>query len=181
MAIQYDLFGCTPLVFTLGVLVAWYHGDGRERPHVLRALFTVPPLWAGLAAVALNLAGIAPVRWLDGWLGMLGSAVVPLMLFSLGLGLPTDRRHPTAWPPLATILLLQLLAAPAFADVVGSRLGLAGIDHVGAVLEAAMPSMVLGIVFCDRYGLDARLYATAVTLTTALSFFTLPLVHRWVA
>jgi predicted permease len=41
-------------------------------------------------------------------------------------------------------------------------------------MEAAMPSMVIGIVLCDRYGLDTGLYAAAVTLTTLLSLFTLP-------
>jgi predicted permease len=46
---------------------------------------------------------------------------------------------------------------------------------MGTVLEAAMPAMVLGIVFCDRFGLDTGLYAAAVTLTTALSLVTLPL------
>jgi hypothetical protein len=45
----------------------------------------------------------------------------------------------------------------------------------GTVIEAAMPSMVLGLVFCDRYGLDTALYAAAVTLTTLLSLLTLPL------
>jgi hypothetical protein len=38
-----------------------------------------------------------------------------------------------------------------------------------------MPSMVLGIVLCDRYGLDSALYAEAVTVSTALAVLTLPL------
>jgi len=38
----------------------------------------------------------------------------------------------------------------------------------------AMPCMVLGIVFCDRYQLDGSLYAMAVTVTTLLSLVTLP-------
>jgi predicted permease len=42
-----------------------------------------------------------------------------------------------------------------------------------------MPSMVLGIVFCDRYGLDTALYAAAVTVTTALSLITLPFWYGW--
>jgi predicted permease len=48
------------------------------------------------------------------------------------------------------------------------------------VLEAAMPSMVLGIVICDRYGLETGLYAQAVTLSTAASLFVLPMWHRLV-
>lgn len=38
-----------------------------------------------------------------------------------------------------------------------------------------MPSMVLGVVFCDRYALDTGLYGITVTLSTALNLFTLPL------
>jgi malate permease and related proteins len=54
-------------------------------------------------------------------------------------------------------------------------LGMEGVPAMGTVLEAAMPAMVLGIVFCDRFGLDTGLYAAAVTLTTAVSLVTLPL------
>jgi len=38
-----------------------------------------------------------------------------------------------------------------------------------------MPTMVLGLVICDRFKLDTSLYAEAVTVTTALSLITLPL------
>ena len=38
-----------------------------------------------------------------------------------------------------------------------------------------MPSMVIGLVLCDRYGLNTSLYAIAITLTTALTMFTIPL------
>ena len=47
------------------------------------------------------------------------------------------------------------------------------------VLEAAMPSMALGVVICDRYGLNSGLYAAAVTTTTLLSIITLPLWYGW--
>jgi malate permease and related proteins len=59
-------------------------------------------------------------------------------------------------------------------------LGLHGELRTAVVLEAAMPSMVFGVVLCDRYGLDTGLYATVVTASTALSLFTLPLWFRWV-
>ena len=61
-----------------------------------------------------------------------------------------------------------------------SLLGLHGELRTAVVLEAAMPSMVLGVVLCDRYGLDTGLYATVVTISTALSLFTLPLWYQWV-
>jgi predicted permease len=53
-------------------------------------------------------------------------------------------------------------------------------NKAAAVLDLAMPSMVLGIVLCDRYKLDSSLYASAVMVTTALSLVTLPFWHQMV-
>lgn len=44
-----------------------------------------------------------------------------------------------------------------------------------AVLIAAMPTMVFGIIICERYQLDSELYAAAVTLSTVCSLVTLPI------
>ena len=58
-------------------------------------------------------------------------------------------------------------------------LGAGGDLRAGLVMEAAMPTMVLGLVLCDRFRLDVGLYAAAVTLTTAASLATLPLWFGW--
>ena len=71
--------------------------------------------------------------------------------------------------------MLQLFIAPLIVWGTAQVVGLDGMILMGAVMEAAMPSMVIGIVLCDRYGLDTGLYAAAVTLTTLLSLFTLPM------
>ena len=47
-------------------------------------------------------------------------------------------------------------------------------QRLALVLEAAMPSMLLGLVFCERFKLDTAFYAAAVTLSTVLSIITLP-------
>ena len=176
VAIQYDLFGALPLLLTVGVLIARHYGSHAE-PYVgpLRGLFAVPSIWAAAVAVTLNLSGIPMPAWLDEWLGFLGHAVTPLMLFSLGLALVFDRFRASDAPALAVVAGVQLLAAPVVALGLAAGLGMQGIPAMGTVLEAAMPAMVLGIVFCDRFGLDTGLYAAAVTLTTALSLVTLPL------
>jgi hypothetical protein len=80
---------------------------------------------------------------------------------------------------LIPIILLQLILTPTLVLILGQSFGLEGMVLTAVVLEAAMPSMVLGIVFCDRYGLDTALYAAAVTVTTALSLITLPFWYGW--
>jgi predicted permease len=176
VAIQYDLFGSLPLLLTVGVLIARHYGDrGASADGPLRGLFAVPSIWAAFVAVTLNLSGVPIPEWLDDWLGFLGYAVTPLMLFSLGLALVFDRFRASDAPALAAVTLIQLLVAPLVALGLVIGLGMEGVPAMGTVLEAAMPAMVLGIVFCDRFGLDTGLYAAAVTLTTAVSLVTLPL------
>ncbi len=76
---------------------------------------------------------------------------------------------------MGPVLAIQLVLLPLLALGLTAVIGPGGVERVGTVLEAAMPSMVLGIVLCDRYGLDARFYALAVTISTVLSLATLPL------
>ena len=175
IAIQYDLFACTPLLLTVGILIARLHGREGNAAPLWRSLMRVPPLWAALAGVMLNLSGIGLPLVLDKWLEMLAAGVIPLMLFSLGLSLRWDTIDASRLPTVIPIVLLQLFIAPLIVWATAQGVGLEGVLLMGTVMEAAMPSMVIGIVFCDRYGLDTGLYAAAVTLTTLLSLFTLPM------
>lgn len=174
IAIQYDLFACTPLLLSAGILVAARYSGVTEAVHPLRALLRVPPLWAALAGVALNLAGVPLPGIAEGILEQLGSGVVPLMLFSIGLGLRWSGTGLASLGRIWPVLAIQLLFTPAIIWWLSGWFALDGGVRAGVVLEAAMPSMVLGIVICDRYRLDSGLYAMAVTLSTALSLVSLP-------
>ena len=175
IAIQYDLFACTPLLLTAGISVAQYYGSRTTPTHPVLAILQTPPLIAAVLAVVLNLTGVPVPVIIDDWLGLMGGAVSPLMLIALGLSLRWDTlRVAYAWP-VAIVVVIQLALMPIWVSLAAQLFGLSGDTLIGMVLEAAMPSMVLGLVICDRYGLDTSLYAAAVTATTALSFITLPL------
>lgn len=181
IAIQFDLFACTPLLLTVGAVIARRFGTQGGGAQGWRNVFKVPPLWAAAAGVALNLLQVPLSPWLDHWLEMMAVGVPPLMLFALGLGLRWDTWRWRQMPALVPVVVIQLLLMPVLAWGLGGAFGLSGNVLSAVVLEAAMPSMVLGIVFCDRFGLDTALYAAAVTLTTGLSLITLPLWYGWVS
>ncbi|WP_445370612.1 AEC family transporter [Methylomonas sp. HW2-6] len=175
VVIQLDLFAAAPLVFTLGVGLARHYGESAaDKPKSPLAFLNAPPFWAAFVAVALNLNQIATPDWLAGLLHTCSGAVAPLMIFSLGLALSWRDVHLRNLPYVVPILLVKLLLMPLFAFWLADYLALAGQFKAAAVLDIAMPSMVLGIVLCDRYRLDSGLYAMAVTLTTACSLFSLP-------
>jgi len=182
VAVQYDLFACTPLLFTIGVWVAMRMGsasDAAGAQSMVKDLFRIPALWAVMLALVLNGLDVPMPTVIDGLLTLLERGVVPLMLISLGLSLEWQRSGWRLLPSLIPVVLLSLFIVPALVLLVTSMAGLSGDLQTAVVMEAAMPSMVLGLVLCDRFNLDVSLYAAAVTVTTALSMLTLPLWYGW--
>lgn len=181
VAVQYDLFACTPLLLTLGIFIAQRFGTRGTTASPLRGLVRVPALWAGVLAAALNASGLLPPAWLASLLHMMGAAVVPLMLLVVGMALRTGLNQRRRLPAVMPVSILQLLAMPLV--VLGSAqvLGLQGELRTAVVLEGAMPSMALGVVLCDRYGLNTGVYAATLTVTTLLSAVTLPLWFQWLS
>lgn len=179
IAIQYDLFASTPLLLTLGMIIAAAYGSKSDKDSLLSGLFKVPALWAAIVAVGLNTAEVPQPVWLDEWLGMLAVGVVPLMLISLGMSLQWATWQPRTLHLLLPAIALQLLVMPFIVIAVANGIGLQGITLTGVILEAALPTMVIGLVVCDRFDLNTSLYALTVTITTALSLFTIPFWLNW--
>lgn len=177
VAIQYDLFASTPLLFTVGVLVAQHYGDSDSAAGAgfLKKLIRIPPLWAAIIGSALNLLSVPLDSNLEIILNMLGDTVIPLMLVALGLSLQWRSISIRQLAPLIMVSGIQLLLTPLLVWQLAKVLGLEGDLLSAVVLEAAMPSMVLGLVLCDRFRLDTTIYALAVTVTTLLSLLSLPL------
>ena len=175
IAIQFDLFATTPLLFSVGAMIASHYGKtpNELKPHPL-AFLNAPPFWAAAIAVALNVNEVISPVWLTGVLQRLSAAVIPLMLFSLGLALNWRSMKLNNSPHILLVILIKMLLMPLFGLWMIGFLDLYDEQRAAALLELAMPSMVLGIVFCDRYQLDSELYAMAVSLTTLLSMVTLP-------
>ena len=178
VAIQMDLFAATPLLFTIGVIVARHYGEETAKsPRPVWLFFHAPPFWAAAVAVILNINGVVAPVWLLGVLQKLSAGVVPLMLFSLGLALSWKALTVRNIPYIIPVAVIKMAAMPLLAMVLVGFLPITGEYREAAVLDLSMPSMVLGIVFCDRYRLDSSLYAMAVTVTTAISLITLPFWH----
>lgn len=179
IAIQYDLFASTPLLFTLGILLAQQFGEVEARESIGHRLLRIPPLWAALLAVVLNLTGVPVPALLQNTLSLLGESVIPLMLLVLGMSLRWEVLRWQRLPSVIVVVISQLIIMPL---VVWGGAGVLNLDArllAPVVLEAAMPSMVIGVVICDRYGLDTTVYAAAVTVSTLLSLVSLPLWYGW--
>lgn len=175
ITLKYDLFACTPTLLTLGILLAQHYGQGQIKENPLAALLKVPPLWALLLAAALNFMQLPEPEMLKHALHTLAGGVVPLMLIALGMSIRWNAFKPALLTTLLPALVLPLLIGPWVAMHVGLALGLPSSILTTVTLLAAMPTMVFGIIICERYQLDGALYAAAVFGSTLLSMATLPL------
>lgn len=173
IAIQYDLFACLPLLLSVGIGLAAFYGETTKRENPVISLLKVPALWAAFIAIILNINEVPLHKELEDWLQMLASGVAPIMLISLGLSLKFSSDQLKLIRPITPAIISKLAIMPIIAWAVAGLSGMEGMLLQGVVLEAAMPSMVIGMVICDRYKLDTSIYAATVTVTTALSFVTL--------
>ncbi|HMM47816.1 MAG TPA: AEC family transporter [Thiobacillaceae bacterium] len=167
-----DMLATTPLVWSLGVWIAYRYGSHTEHASFLRMWLTLPPVWGFALGIAVNLSGadLTPLVEAAHWAG---SPTIPLMLFVLGLTIPWGALRPQRSVMVALAIKLALM--PLFA------LGLAFVSPAGltepaqaAVLEAAMPTMVMVIALADRFGLDTRLAGLIMGWSTLSGLVTLP-------
>ncbi|MGJ0483165.1 MAG: AEC family transporter [Methylomicrobium sp.] len=175
VAIQIDLFAVAPVLLTFGIAAARHYGqnnDSTRQPPW--AFLTAPPFLAAMLAVILNLCRVPAPDWIASVLKNLAAGVVPLMLISLGLALSWRAVTLRNLPYVTPVILIKMALMPLFALWFSQYLTLDQAHKNALILEMAMPCMVLGIVFCDRYQLDSSLYAMSVTLSTLLSLATLP-------
>ena len=141
----------------------------------LRRVLAFPPFQALILGLLLRPVAIPDVV-LQG-IARIGATLVPLSLFSVGLGL-NFRLPRGSGRPLALGLVYKLVLAPALMLAVAAFVfGNTGPVAQVAVFEAAMPPMVLGGILATEHGLDPDLAALLVGVGTPLGFLTLPLWH----
>ncbi len=176
VAILFDLLGMSIILFTVGTVICVEYGTRGER-HTLaegiKQVATLPPFIAAVIGLAVNMAGIAIPEFVMDFTRVAGQVVAPVMLFSIGLALKVPKL--STLPLLSPSLLIKLVVAPAIGYLLIGLLISDAPTARATLLEAAMPTMVLTIVFAERYGLDEELLAQAILFSTVVSMVTLPI------
>ena len=175
-ALFYDLLATTPLLWLAGAALASRYGEGNkfDLKESGKTIASLPPVWGIFIGMALHQMNAPLPLFVLKTLDMLGSLVVPLMIFSIGLALSLPKvKHAYAIIPAVVI---KLIAGPVIAYGTARMLGLTGVALTSCSIEGAMPAMVLSLLVAARFRLDVSLAAFVIVVTTVLSFFTLPAV-----
>lgn len=141
----------------------------------VRAALGFPVLWAALAGLAVGAGDRTLPVGAERAIGLLADAAVPVVLLSLGVHMARSLR----WRPnlrAAVAIGTKLALGPATAAVVGSALGLRGLDLAVLVVLGAMPTAINAVMLAVEFGGDVDQVGDAVVAGTALSLVSLPIV-----
>lgn len=154
------------------VLAAWYGGHGARTSAILQRVFTFPPLWALLAALALNVSDVALPSWLVVLLRTTGQAI--LLLVIVALGVLFDARLLRDGRVLAALGLRMVLGL-ALGLLLAWAFDVEGMTRAVLVLGAAAPIGFSAVVFADREKLHRELAASAASISVLLGLAYVPI------
>lgn len=173
----YFLIGIT-FGFIVGVTAAtWHKGSGRG---AIWSAFTTPGVVALFPSLLLNVTGLEPPLFVARSVGLLASAMVPVMLVTLGIQLAGMGRPKLFDKNVLLVSLIRLLAGPAFAIVLAAFFGLSGVERGAGIIQSSMPAAVLTSLIALEHDLLPDFVTTTVLVSTILSAVTLTLVLTWV-
>ncbi|MFK5927335.1 MAG: AEC family transporter [Desulfuromusa sp.] len=149
----------------------WAHGGGRGA--VWKVLKT-PVIWATIPAILVSAGGLEIPLLFDRMIGLLAGAMIPVMLFALGLQLVEQGRiHLTADVMLASGIRLVLV--PLVGLLVAAPFSLTHIESAAGVLQAAMPVAVLVLIIAKENNIVPEFVTSVVVVSTLVSVVTLSL------
>lgn len=161
----------TIVIVTVGVWMLAPAQDGTGSWGKLKQAFSTPVIPAVAAGLLLR-AFDQPLPQVVGTpIQMMGSIFTPLALFTLGCQLADGAVGRLKTGPLALLLVLKLLVAPAATLALAIAVGLPKDLAAVFVVAAATPLGVLLAVYCAELQREPKLVASTILITTLLSPF----------
>jgi hypothetical protein len=158
---------------SVGVYIA-ARGSAPARV-ALRRILGVPLVYASIAGLAFNLAGVALPEPLAKAVHLLAQASVPVMLVTLGIQLANTARlkeRVANVPALATAIAGRLVLSPAIALGMAWLAGLTGLTRDVVVVESAMPTAVMTVILAAEFECGTSFVTLAIFGSTLLSVVT---------
>ncbi|NOY13692.1 MAG: AEC family transporter [Deltaproteobacteria bacterium] len=137
-------------------------------------LLKTPALWATPPALLVSAGGITVPLMLSRMIGLLAEAMIPVMLFALGLQLLEQRRVVFS----GDVLLasgIRLLLVPAIAFVVAIPFALSSVETAAGILQAGMPTAILVAIIAKENDIVPDFVTSVVVVSTLASLITLTL------
>ena len=147
----------------------WAHGGSRG---AIWSVLKTPALWATIPAIVVSTGDIAIPLLVDRMVGLLAGAMIPVMLFALGLQLREQGKiQLTADVFFASGI--RLIVAPVLALIFTAMFTLTPIENAAGVLQAAMPVAILVSIIAKENNIVPEFVTSVVVVSTLISIVTL--------
>jgi malate permease and related proteins len=150
-------------------IASWTRGSGLT---AVLSVFKTPALIAMVPAMFFYSTDIEPPLFLSRITGLLGRAMIPVMLVTLGVQLSDIHKFKFSFD-IVIASCLRLIAAPLIAFGLITFFSLSGIQIRSGILQAGMPVAVLGSIIAIEYDIIPEFVTTAVLFSTVVSLLTL--------
>jgi malate permease and related proteins len=167
-------FGAAVALFSIGNLLHFSLGARITSAHAsTRELLLSPLMIATALGFASAASNVRPPEMLMTGMKLMGDAMLPLMLFALGVRLTGLRKSALAQGLLGAFA--RPLIGIALAFVLVSALDLQGAARAQLILFGALPPAVMQFLLADRYNQEPEKVAAMILLGNALAIVFVPL------
>ncbi len=171
-----DQLGCFIVLAVGGTLVAALYSGGHARPRAIaRRVLLFPAFVALVVGTIAGQFGGWPSA-IDDILQRIGSTLVPLALFSVGLRFRLQLGNGQSLP-LVLGLGWKLILAPLCVLALGALAGVGGLSLSVSVLQAGMAPMISAAILADQHNLEPPLANSVLGAGILLSLLTVPAWH----
>lgn len=169
--LYYVALSVTAFVVSVGA-AGWAQGGKRG---ALSGLIRTPAIWAVLPALFVSNSGLVVPVMFSRMVGLLADAMIPVMLFSLGLQLLEQKK--IHWSvDVVSASAIRLILAPALACLVAIPFGLAQLEYASAILQAGMPVAIMATIIAKEHNIVPDFVTSVVFVSVLASLVTLPLI-----
>jgi predicted permease len=158
----------TSFVVCVGVAAWTRHGGAAA----VATVFRTPALLAAVPAFAVSAWHLPVPLMVQRTVGLLGGAMIPVMLFVLGVQL-AETKGLRASADVVWVSALRLVGAPAVAWVLAAPFGLTGLERAAGILQTGMPAAILVAIIAGEHEIEPGFVTSAVLFSTLASLPTL--------
>ncbi|MDD3844972.1 MAG: AEC family transporter [Syntrophorhabdaceae bacterium] len=166
-------FGHMAIIFTFVYWLACKHGTTRMYKKVMvKKLLLVPPMWALVIAVALNLMKVRIPFFIDDFLQMVGWMMTPLVMLALGLYFSP---RVTRMRPVLSATFIRMVLGFASGLLLANLFGLEGLNRSIVMIGAAAPVGYTTLTFSYLEDLDKEFAASLISFSIIMGMIFTPL------
>ena len=143
------------------------------------SVFKTPALIALIPALVFNITDLEVPIFLSRLSGLLGQAMIPVMLITLGVQMGEIPKIKINFNVFAASTV-RLIGGPVLAMLIVPYFGLEGLERSTGILQAAMPAAVLASIIALEYKLLPEFVTTTVLFSTLYSILTLTVILTFI-